>query len=212
MRDLSDIRREYLQGGLRRNDLPDNPIQQFETWIDQAKGAELADPTAFSLGTVDERGCPFQRIVLLKQFDERGFVFYTNLGSRKAKQIEHNPLVSMLFPWHEFERQVHITGRAERLSTAEVMRYFVSRPRDSQIGAWASPQSSTLSARSVLEGSFMKMKEKFAKGEVPLPDFWGGYRIIPDTIEFWQGGSRRLHDRFLYQRQQDGWSIERLAP
>ncbi|GAA5188313.1 pyridoxamine 5'-phosphate oxidase [Ferrimonas gelatinilytica] len=212
MRDLTDIRREYLRGGLHSKDLPESPMELFERWIEQAKEAGLKDPTAFSLATVDSDGQPFQRIVLLKQVDERGFVFYTNLGSRKAEQIAHNQKVSMLFPWQDLERQVAITGRATRLSTSEVLKYFASRPRDSQLGAWASPQSHKLSARSVLESSFMKMKEKFANGEVPLPDFWGGYRIEPNSLEFWQGGARRLHDRFLYQRTGKGWRHDRLAP
>ncbi|GAA4878851.1 pyridoxamine 5'-phosphate oxidase [Ferrimonas pelagia] len=212
MRDLSEIRREYTHGGLRRQDLPEQPLALFERWFEQAHGAGLLDPSSFVLSTVDPSGKPFQRIVLLKQFDEQGMVFYTNLGSRKASQIAGNDRVSMLFPWHELERQVHVTGRAQRLSTAEVIKYFASRPRDSQLGAWASPQSHKLSARSVLEGSFLKMKQKFAQGEVPLPDFWGGYRIVIDSVEFWQGGAKRLHDRFLYQRTAQGWEVDRLAP
>ncbi|MFI3246624.1 MAG: pyridoxamine 5'-phosphate oxidase [Ferrimonas sp.] len=213
MKDLTAIRREYLEGGLRSRDLPADPLVLFERWIEQAQAAELRDPTSMSLATVDEQGQPFQRIVLLKQFDERGFVFYTNLGSRKAQHISHNAQVSLLFPWHDLERQVHVTGRAERLSTTEVLKYFASRPRDSQLGAWASHQSSILSARGVLEGSFLKMKQKFAKGEVPLPDFWGGYRVSVDSMEFWQGGAKRLHDRFLYERDpQQQWQHQRLAP
>ena len=148
----------------------------------------------------------------LKQFDDQGMVFYTNLGSRKAQHIGQNARVSMLFPWHELERQIHVTGQAQRLSTKEVLRYFASRPRDSQLGAWASAQSSKLSARSVLEGSFMKMKEKFAKGEVPLPDFWGGYRIKPASFEFWQGRESRLNDRFLYLLEDKKWQLDRIAP
>ncbi|WP_298444368.1 pyridoxamine 5'-phosphate oxidase [uncultured Ferrimonas sp.] len=212
MKELTDIRREYLQGGLRSNELPASPLPLFERWMAQANEAQLIDPTAMSLATVDQHGQPFQRIVLLKQYDQDGFVFYTNLGSRKSQHIADNNQVSLMFPWHALERQVHITGRAERLSTTEVLKYFASRPRDSQLGAWASPQSSKLSARGVLEGSFMKMKEKFAKGEVPLPDFWGGYRVKADSIEFWQGGAKRLHDRFLYQLNQDQWQLDRLAP
>ncbi|QIZ76119.1 pyridoxamine 5'-phosphate oxidase [Ferrimonas lipolytica] len=212
MRDLTDIRREYLQGGLRSSELPQQPLALFERWMDQAYKAELMDPTSMVLATVDQNGQPFQRIVLLKQFDEDGFVFYTNLGSRKSQHIAENNQVGMLFPWHDLERQVHITGRAERLSNMEALKYFASRPRDSQLGAWASNQSSKLSARSVLEGSFMKMKDKFAKGEIPLPDFWGGYRVKPDSFEFWQGGAKRLHDRFLYQKTGAAWQVDRLAP
>ncbi len=212
--EIADFRREYLKGGLRREDLPADPIDLFEKWLRQACDARLPDPTAMSVGTVDENGRPFQRLVLLKHYDQNGFVFYTNLGSRKAQQIKNNPNVSLLFPWHVLERQVHITGVAEPLSTLEVVKYFHTRPKDSQIAAWVSQQSSRISARSMLESKFMELKAKFANGEVPLPTFWGGYRIRFDSIEFWQGGPHRLHDRFLYQRQGDAnvWRIDRLAP
>ena len=210
--DLANYRREYLQGGLRRNNLPDDPLSLFETWMQQAVQADLMDPTAMVVGTVDEHGQPYQRIVLLKHLDEKGFVFYTNMGSRKASQLANNPKVSLLFPWHMLERQVHVTGQVERLSALEVMKYFSSRPKDSQIGAWVSHQSARISARGVLEGKFLEMKQKFANGEVPLPRFWGGFRVKFDSVEFWQGGANRLHDRFLYQRQDTGWSIDRLAP
>ena len=210
--DLANYRREYLQGGLRRNNLPEDPLVLFETWMQQAVQADLMDPTAMVVGTVDEQGQPYQRIVLLKHLDEKGFVFYTNMGSRKARQLANNPKVSLLFPWHMLERQVHVTGQVERLSALDVMKYFSSRPKDSQIGAWVSHQSAPISARGVLEAKFLEMKQKFAKGEVPLPSFWGGFRVKFDSIEFWQGGANRLHDRFLYQRQDLGWSIERLAP
>ncbi|PVZ71848.1 pyridoxamine 5'-phosphate oxidase [Pelagibaculum spongiae] len=213
MRDLSDIRREYCQGGLRRDDLPEQPMALFERWMEQAKDAGLSDPTAMSVATVDHSGQPFQRIVLLKRFDDNGFVFFTNLGSRKAKHLAENSKTSLLFPWHSLERQVHITGEAEKLSTTEVLKYFMTRPKESQIAAWVSKQSSRITARSVLEGKFFEMKQKFSKGEVPLPEFWGGYRIKAETIEFWQGGEHRLHDRFLYNKQdQQDWDIERLAP
>ncbi|RIC03638.1 MULTISPECIES: pyridoxamine 5'-phosphate oxidase, partial [Enterobacteriaceae] len=142
----------------------------------------------------------------------KGMVFYTNLGSRKAHQIENNPRVSLLFPWHTLERQVMVIGKAERLSTLEVMKYFHSRPRDSQIGAWVSKQSSRISARGILESKFLELKQKFQQGEVPLPSFWGGFRVSLEQIEFWQGGEHRLHDRFLYQRENDAWKIDRLAP
>ncbi|WP_394135164.1 pyridoxamine 5'-phosphate oxidase [Shewanella algae] len=212
MTDLSDIRREYTQGGLRRADLAAEPMAQFERWMAQAKDAPLTDPTAMVVATVDETGQPFQRIVLLKRFDQQGFVFFTNLESRKAQQIAVNAKVSLLFPWHPLERQVAVTGIAEALSATEVFKYFVSRPKDSQIAAWVSKQSSKLSARQALESKFAEMKAKFAKGEVPLPKFWGGYRIVPSCVEFWQGGEHRLHDRFLYSRTDDGWEINRLAP
>ncbi|MGP7733195.1 pyridoxamine 5'-phosphate oxidase [Oceanimonas smirnovii] len=210
--ELADYRREYLQGGLRRNDLPDAPLALFETWMQQAIAAGVPDPTAMVVGTVDEQGQPYQRIVLLKQVDEQGFVFYTNMGSRKAAHLNQNPRISLLFPWHSLERQVHVTGRVEKLAATEVMKYFSSRPKDSQIGAWVSKQSSRISARGLLEAKFLEMKQKFASGEVPLPSFWGGFRVKFDSVEFWQGGANRLHDRFIYQREHDGWGISRLAP
>ncbi|WP_372871665.1 pyridoxamine 5'-phosphate oxidase [Shewanella sp.] len=212
MTDLSDIRREYTKGGLRRSELPIEPMALFERWMEQAKEAQLSDPTAMCVATVDEYGQPYQRIVLLKRFDEQGFVFFTNLGSRKATQLKQNAHISLLFPWHPLERQVAVTGVAEQLSTADVLKYFMTRPKDSQIAAWVSAQSSKLSARQVLEAKFMEMKQKFSTGEVPLPSFWGGYLVRPNSIEFWQGGEHRLHDRFLYSKNSNGWLIDRLAP
>ncbi|WP_131863304.1 pyridoxamine 5'-phosphate oxidase [Biostraticola tofi] len=210
--DLAALRREYLRGGLRRADLTADPLDLFTRWFTQACDARLADPNAMCVATVDAQGQPWQRIVLLKQVDSRGMVFFTNLGSRKATHLALNSRVSLHFPWHMLERQVMVLGRAERLSVAEVMTYFHTRPRDSQIGAWVSRQSSRISARGVLEGKFIEMKQKFLNGDVPLPSFWGGYRVKIDTIEFWQGGEHRLHDRFSYQRTEAGWDIDRLAP
>lgn len=210
--DVADLRREYTRGGLRRHDLTADPLDLFERWLKQACEAQLADPTAMCVATVDENGQPFQRIVLLKHYDRQGLVFYTNLGSRKALQIAHNPKVSLLFPWHMLDRQVSFLGEAERLSTFEVMKYFSSRPKDSQIGAWVSQQSSRISARGILESKFLELKEKFRQGDVPLPSFWGGYRVSIHSAEFWQGGEHRLHDRFIYQREGDSWKIDRLAP
>jgi pyridoxamine 5'-phosphate oxidase len=210
--ELEDIRREYSKGGLRRKDLRSNPVEQFNLWLEQAVEAKLIDPTAMTVATVDETGQPFQRIVLLKHVDKDGFVFYTNLGSRKAQQIEVNSKVSLHFPWHSLERQVHITGVAEKLSMTENMKYFSSRPKDSQLAAIASKQSSRISARGVLEGKFLELKKKFEKGEIPIPSFWGGFRIRPESIEFWQGGEHRLHDRFLFSKQDNEWDIDRLAP
>lgn len=210
--DIADIRREYTRGGLRRSDLPANPLDLFERWLKQACDAKLADPTAMSVATVDEHGQPYQRIVLLKHYDEKGMVFYTNMGSRKAHHLENNPRISLLFPWHMLERQVMVLGRVEKLPALEVLKYFHSRPKDSQIGAWVSKQSSRISARGVLESKFLELKQKFQNGEVPLPSFWGGFRVVIDSVEFWQGGEHRLHDRFFYQRQDEGWQIDRLAP
>ncbi|PIJ51672.1 pyridoxamine 5'-phosphate oxidase [Erwinia sp. OLTSP20] len=212
LQDIASLRREYTRGGLRRKDLPADPLQLFSHWLNQVMEAGLPDPTAMTVATVDETGQPYQRIVLLKHFDAQGMVFYTNLGSRKAHHLENNPRISLHFPWYLLERQVMVLGVAEKLTMREVVRYFHSRPRDSQIGAWASAQSSRLSARGVLEAKFLEMKQKFQQGEIPLPSFWGGYRIKINTVEFWQGGAHRLHDRFIYQRDDKGWQIDRLAP
>ena len=212
-KDLADLRREYRIKPLRRPNLDSDPFQQFDTWFQEALTVEAMDANAMSLATVSTDGQPSQRTVLLKYYDETGFVFYTNLGSRKAKEIAANPKVSLLFYWHELHRQVKIVGTAETISAAENVRYFMRRPRDSQLGAWVSHQSSIISARSVLENTFEQMKEKFAHGEVPLPSFWGGYRVAPIAIEFWQGSESRLHDRFVYrQTEPDKWDIDRLAP
>jgi pyridoxamine 5'-phosphate oxidase len=211
--ELEDFRREYLQAGLHRKDLSPDPIEQFESWLAQAVAGGITDPTAMVLATVEAGARPWQRIVLLKDFGHQGFVFYTNLESRKARAIAENPCVSLLFPWNVLERQVIVAGRVERLSMKETARYFLSRPRESQLAAWASAQSRPLSARLVLEQKMAEMKDKFSQGKIPLPGFWGGFRVVPEQVEFWQGGANRLHDRFLYSRQGDlDWSIERLAP
>lgn len=209
---LQDNRREYDYGKLTRESLLDNPFEQFTLWMDQALEAGIQDPTAMSVATVDSSGKPWQRMVLLKEFDQRGFVFYTNLGSRKAKDIEGNPQVSLHFPWLQLDRQVIVGGRAERLSTVDVMKYFLSRPKGSQLAAWASKQSSRINSRQALETQFAQVKEKFSKGEIPLPDFWGGFRVVPEEIEFWQGGEQRLHDRFSYGLDNGDWEISRLSP
>ena len=209
---LEDNRREYDYGKLSRESLADDPFAQFTLWMNQAIEAQIQDPTAMSVATVSPEGKPWQRMVLLKGFDEQGFVFYTNLGSRKAKEIEANAQVSLHFPWLQLDRQVIVGGRAERLSAVEVMKYFISRPKESQLAAWASKQSSRISTRQVLETQFVQIKEKFAKGDIPLPDFWGGFRVVPEEIEFWQGGESRLHDRFSYSRTGDDWTIDRLSP
>ena len=211
--DIHALREEYKIGELRRKDLQDDPFQQFETWFQQACNAELLEPNAMTLATVSDQGQPFMRTVLLKYFDNSGFVFFTNYESRKADQIEANPRVSILFTWLPLQRQVHITGTAEKVTTEESWQYFTSRPRGSQLGAWTSQQSSIISSRQLLLMQFEKIKQKFLDGEIPLPDFWGGYRIVPDSFEFWQGCTNRLHDRFLYTLQEDkSWQIHRLAP
>ncbi len=209
--DLESLRREY-SGGLSREDLSADPIQQFELWMEEALKFGIKDPTAMTIATVSEDGQPSQRIVLLKHFDLEGFVFYTNYGSRKAEELATNPKISLHFPWHNIDRQVKICGEVSKVSTAESLKYFTSRPRDSQIAAIASEQSKPLSSRSFLMNQFESMKQKFQQGEIPLPDFWGGYRVVPSEIEFWQGSENRLHDRFRYLRSEDEWLIDRLAP
>ena len=211
--DISDYRLEYTKGGLNSEDLSESPFELFEIWLKQAVDANAAEPTAMTLATVSKAGKPSQRTVLLKMFDEKGFVFFTNYSSQKAQQITENPNVSILFGWRELERQIEINGKAEKISTAESLKYFLSRPRGSQLGAWASAQSSPISTRQLLDGQLNKIKQKFADGDIPIPDFWGGYRIVPETIEFWQGGAKRLHDRFEYKRlDENDWDIKRLQP
>jgi pyridoxamine 5'-phosphate oxidase len=211
--DIKGLRKEYNNPILRREMLEPDPFVQFEHWFQEATRADVPEPNAMSLATVGADGQPTLRTVLLKFFDRQGFVFFTNYGSRKARQIKENQQVALLFPWIKQARQVAITGTAEQISTAESARYFASRPRESQLGAWISKQSSILNSRQMLMMELEKIKSKFLKGEIPLPDFWGGYRVRPRTIEFWQGQTSRLHDRFLYSLENnDTWSLERLAP
>ena len=213
MKTLQDIRREYCQGELHREDLNDDPIVQFNQWLSDIIDAEVPDPTAMTIATVDANGQPSQRIVLLKDVSADGFVFYTNLGSRKAHELEANNKISLHFPWHVIERQVKICGTVTHLTTSEVASYFLSRPRESQLAAWASEQSKPISTRQLLLSRYEEMKQKFSEGKIPLPSFWGGYRVKPHEIEFWQGGAHRLHNRFVYNLQaDDSWAIERLAP
>jgi pyridoxamine 5'-phosphate oxidase len=203
MKPLHAFRKEYKRGTLDNEALTQNPMDLFKTWLQDAIDAELPDPNAMTVATVDEKGQPSQRIVLLKDVGDDGFVFYTNLGSRKAKELEYNNKISLHFPWYFLERQVRVCGQAEPLSRATVAKYFFSRPKDSQLGAWASKQSTPISTRQLLVTQFKQMKEKYAQGEVPLPDFWGGYLVRPEQIEFWQGGEHRLHDRFEYNKNAD---------
>ena len=210
--DLTFIRQGYEDKGLDKEDLNADPFLQFESWLEKAKEKEPI-PTAMSLSTVSNNGEPALRTVLLKLFDKNGFVFFTNYKSRKADHIAVNHNVAALFNWIALERQVSIYGIAEKIKSKESIKYFMSRPRGSQLGAWVSDQSSVLSSRKILEMKLEEMKRKFSDREIPLPDFWGGYRIKPKTFEFWQGRPNRLHDRFKYLKQgNDSWIIDRIAP
>ncbi len=211
-KDLEQLRREYTQGGLSREQLAAEPMEQFEAWLQQAIDAGLPDPTAMTVATVSADGKPSQRIVLLKKVGPEGFVFYTNLQSRKAQDIRNNSAISLHFPWHALDRQVKVVGVAQPLGRTEVLKYFLSRPKDSQIAAAISEQSRTISSRQFLLQQFNAMKEKLKNKEVPLPDSWGGFRVEPEEIEFWQGGEHRLHDRFRYTLKGDQWEIDQLAP
>jgi pyridoxamine 5'-phosphate oxidase len=210
---IIQLRREYSDKALHKEDLHPNPFKQFEVWFNDAIDAKIIESNAMSLATVDEKLRPSIRTVLLKLFDEKGFVFFSNYKSKKAEDIAQNPNVALHFAWLDLQRQLRIEGDIEKVTTAESLTYFLSRPRGSQLGAWASNQSEVVSSRSLLESKFFELKQKFAKGEVPLPDFWGGYRVKPRRFEFWQGGKDRLHDRFAYEKNVKGeWEINRLAP
>ncbi len=203
---------QYLQAELTIEMLDANPFLQFEKWYKEAIDAKVDLANAMSMATADGRGMPSVRTVLMKYFDEKGFVFFSNYQSKKAKDIEENPQVAVLFPWLSLERQVRISGNIEKISASRSLKYFMSRPRESQLGAWCSNQSSIISSRSILLQKMQEMKEKFRSGAIPLPNSWGGYRIIPETFEFWQGRNNRLHDRFQYQKRNTQWEINRLAP
>lgn len=213
MRSISDIRRDYTLAGLDVDDLTTEPFALFERWLQNAVDANLADPTAMTVATVDNEGQPSQRIVLLKDFNETGFVFYTNTGSKKAQDLSRNTKISLHFPWTMLDRQVKVLGVAQELSSLEVATYFMSRPKPSQIAAWASAQSRPIDSKQLLMQKFSEATNKFAEGEVPLPSFWGGYRVVAHQIEFWQGGEHRLHDRFVYTKTSNGnWQTARLMP
>jgi pyridoxamine 5'-phosphate oxidase len=199
--------------GLRESDVAANPFHQFRAWLDEALAAKLPQPLGMALATVTTDGRPSVRLVLLRGFDERGFVFFTNYESRKARELENNPRAALVFYWPELDRQVRIEGNVERISAEESDAYFQSRARGSRLGAWASPQSQIIASREVLDRRMEELEAEYREAEVPRPPYWGGYRVIPASIEFWQGQTNRLHDRLRYRRLEGGsWCLERLAP
>lgn len=211
--DLSDVRRDYARAGLHERDLAAEPVEQLQRWLADAVAADPGDYTSMILATADREGRPSARVVLLKGCDARGLAFYTNYESAKARELEENPRAALVFYWSKFDRQVRVEGTVERTSREESEVYFHSRPRGSQLGAWASQQSEVIAGREELEARVRELADRFAGEEVPLPDFWGGYRLVPETVEFWQGRPDRLHDRLRYRRvSAGGWRIERLSP
>jgi pyridoxamine 5'-phosphate oxidase len=210
---LADMRVRYVPDPLQEHRMAPSPWDQFGQWLDEAKAAGLVEPNAMVLSTVGSRGRPTSRHVLLKELDDRGFVFYTNLRSRKAVQISEQPHVALCFPWFAMARQVCVDGSVEQVDRTTAAAYWAVRPRESQLGAWASDQSQPLASRAVLMQQLERASQQFPEGTpVPLPDFWGGYRVLPDTIEFWQGQPGRLHDRLVYRRSESRWALARLQP
>jgi len=208
---IHDLRREYDGEPLTRKNLHADPIEQFRLWFEEARSAGIIEPNAMTLGTAGADGVSC-RTVLLKAYDQRGFVFFTSYASRKARQIAENPRASLLFPWVGLARQVEIAGPVEKTTPAESLAYFLNRPFGSRLGAWVSDQSRVISSRQVLLSKFEDLKRQFSNGEIPKPEGWGGYRVVPETIEFWQGGHDRLHDRFLYKKENGIWTLSRLSP
>jgi pyridoxamine 5'-phosphate oxidase len=209
---LADLRKDYSLAGLNEKDLARDPFRQFEQWFQEAEAAKIVEPNAMTLCTTTREGRPSGRTVLLKGIDGRGFVFFSNYESRKGRELHENPRAALIFPWLALERQVIAEGTVTKVPREESEAYFHSRPRASQLAAWVSQQSAIISGRSVLEDSMKMLEEKYAGRDVPLPPHWGGWRLAPETVEFWQGRRSRLHDRLRYRRDKDGWSIERIAP
>lgn len=210
--DLSDLRKDFCKGGLSEDMLKDSPLELFDLWFKQAQECQIPEVNAMSVATVNAEGVPSIRVVLLKAYNEDGFVFYTNYESQKAQDIEANNNICINFFWEQLERQIRIIGKASKVSKAQSLKYFLSRPSSSQLGAWVSNQSKIISSRSILEMKFEQMKRKFANGQIPLPDNWGGYILKPTSFEFWQGRPSRLHDRFKYTQNNNSWQANRLAP
>lgn len=211
-RSVADLRKEYTRSGLSESDALADPTDQFRRWFDEALDADLHEPNAMTLATATPDGLPSARIVLLKGFDGRGFVFYTNYEGRKARELEQNPNCALVFYWGELERQVRVEGRAVRISEEESDAYFASRPRGSRLGAWVSEQSRSVEDRAALEYRLRDLEAEYEGREIPRPQFWGGYLVEPERVEFWQGRENRLHDRLLYRCQDGAWRIERLQP
>lgn len=209
---LDTMRSEYKQKTLNKQSVDTNPFEQFKIWFEEAINSHIKDPNACTLATCGKSGMPQARVVLLKRYDEQGFIFFTNYTSAKANDLAFNPKATLNFFWLELERQVRISGECEKISTSESLSYFTTRSRGSQLGAWVSKQSKIIESRKILQMQIEKMKEKFKNGQIPLPDFWGGYRLKPQNIEFWQGRENRLHDRVLYSKTDTTWKIARLSP
>ena len=211
MKSIADIRKDYKQSSLLENDISPNPIVQFTSWWNEAMQSNIDEVNALTLATANAQGKPSARIVLLKGYDENGFVFFTNYESHKGKELAANPYAAMVLFWKELERQIRIEGFAEKISAGESDEYFYSRPAGSRIGAWASPQSAVINDRNILEENVKNYSQNFGEN-IPRPVHWGGYRVVPSLIEFWQGRSNRLHDRIQYRKENNNWIIERLAP